>query len=1351
MWRWIAVQIAPAAIPGTAMAAAGDVLPDSGSPWSVVLACALATVVGVGTYAVISFRGKARMQRRIAESLRAQNDILHNLAEGAPRVDVLTAVDALLHQYLPRAHISVRYDLPSGPVQWPIPANEYVQLLHATLAAVDLKVDQENALSLYDEGGGLRLGAELRARLITAGYGTLWVEPLLDTNRQRRGEVVLALPQRMALAAGDRVVARAAAAAVGLVLQRDATREGLEQGRELYQSLVDNQPDAVLRLDEHGRIDASNEAAHILFGRSAEELAGMLLADLMEPAVAFILPMRIAAALKGRAQAIDATAPRAGSRPRELELTLIPLREGSNASGLFAVARDLTRFRASERALRRTYELSLLLRDQLIELNQIAIAAAALVHVDQLVDYLAVSMRRLARVRIVRIALDPRADGRGRSEPYVHTVGDGEIQADLLPDSLRQSARQCTEPTRRSMVEFAAALGESDTGEGAPRTWLGLALVDDSGSVVGTLEWFDKHDDEFSDDDEVLATQFARLTTANLQRTRLVGYLRDAENSVAHQLAFVRAMASSVGEGLYAIDQQGRLNFINQAAERMLSLDPGSLREVDAERHFLPPGATDVGPGMRALREGSSITAEHVEFIDRQERRFPVDLVAAPLNLGGEVVGAVVVFRDISDRLRAEEERLERDRFFELSVELFIIIDATGQLLQANAAVIRQFVRPGTALTAMNWREVVHPDDVSSTDAVMAQLLATGRLEGFVNRWVDVDGRVHWLEWAGSLSPDRRIFAVARDISERRRYESELARYATHDSVTGLPRIEQVEAYLVSTLASAAQRGGRVSVFYIDLDRFHAINDSRGHGVGDDVLRTIAERLSKAAGEQGRVTRIAGDEFVIVRVDEGEGPDQHGLGEIFRAAVEVPIAVGDTHIFLTCSVGVSCFPENGTTPRDLIRQSEAAMTRAKDEGRNVVAAFSNDEQQALRDRLDLGTRLRGAIDNRELTLHFQPQISAHNWQVTGVEALVRWNSPELGMLLPGRFIPVAEELGVIVELGQWVLQSACRMAKEWLDSGLADFVVAVNVSSLQLQRPEFLEHVQYALEVSRLPPRYLELELTESMVMAHVDRVIGSMRSLKALGVSLSLDDFGSGYSSLNYLRRFPIDKLKIDHSFVHDIVTDPGSAGICRAVIALGHQLGMMVSAEGVETIGQASFLRRNECDQFQGNYFSQPLPAQQAFEVLRRRYLRQEELGGTIEPQRVPDTLLLLDDEENVIRALVRLLRRDGYHILTATSAKQAYDLLASQPVHVIVSDQRMPDISGTDFLGRVKDLYPDTVRLILSGYSDFASLTEALNKGAVYRFVAKPWDDEELRRTIREAFRISESRREPSAGAA
>lgn len=1258
--------------------------------------------------------------------LRRQQEILHLLALGAPRERLLGEMLALLHVSFPGAGLWL-YGLADGePFCWSSvadPLSQALQLSFAAAAATPAAGWQQVAPA----------AAPWCEAAHAAGYAGLWLEPLQDVEARRTGQLVLLLTPPQPPDAAGRTLARIAATVAELILQRDSAVAGLERGRELYRSLLDNHPDAVLRIDPDGRIEGANAAAAAVFARPLEQLRDSSLPQLLDPAVQPALALRMQSALAGQAQTLDVIAPRPGARPHELELILVPLRDRARARGVFAIARDVTRYRAAERALRRTYEQSLLRRDQLLHLNGVAVACAAIEDVHALLLLLARSMAALPGVDFVRLSLQPRALQQ-RDRDVVCTLARPDLaeQSRLLPEALRQRAAGLDEPQRAYWY-----LGdEGAAGEGH---WLGMGLRADGGVGIGSLEWFGLHRDAFDDDDEVLLQQFARLTLGNVQRSWLHRNLREAERSVAHQLAFVRAMAASVGEGLYATGRDGGLTFLNQAASDILGWSAEELRGVAAEQRFLQPADSQPGPALQALRHGRH-SAAHREFVSRDGRRIPVDLVASPLNLGGEVVGAVVVFRDISERLQAEAARLERDRFFALSLELFVIVDLDGRLLQSNAATQRLLRRSAETVNGSNWRDYVHPDDEAATAAVALQIVSQGSAEAFINRWIDADGEVHWLEWTASLSPDQRIFAVARDITERRRFESELAHHATHDAITGLPRIEQVEAFLVAALAAAALRGGRVSVFYLDLNRFHLINDSRGHAIGDQVLRTVARRLLESAGEQGRVARIAGDEFLIVRADDGDGPDQQELGESLRLLVERPIDLGPQQVFLTCSVGVSCFPENGTAASELMQQAEAAMTQAKDEGRNAVASFSNEQSQALKDRRELGSGLRAAIATGELILHFQPQIGAHNWQVRGVEALVRWNSPVHGLLPPRRFIPVAEELGIIVELGQWVLESACRKAREWLDSGLAEFTVAVNVSALQLQRPDFLERVQRALEVSRLPPRYLELELTESMVMAHVERVIVAMRSLKALGVSLSLDDFGSGYSSLNYLRRFPIDKLKIDQSFVRDIITDPGSAGICRAVIALGHQLGMVVSAEGVETIGQAAFLRRNECDQFQGNYFCAPMPAAQTFEVLRRRYLRQEDEGDGLVARPSSETLLLLDDEENVLRALVRLLRRDGYHIETANSARQAFEILAAQPVQVIISDQRMPDISGTEFLGRVKDMYPDTVRLILSGYSDFASLTEAINRGAVYRYVAKPWDDEELRRMVREAFRIA-----------
>ena len=639
----------------------------------------------------------------------------------------------------------------------------------------------------------------------------------------------------------------------------------------------------------------------------------------------------------------------------------------------------------------------------------------------------------------------------------------------------------------------------------------------------------------------------------------------------------------------------------------------------------------------------------------------------------------------------------------------------------------------------------VHPDD---KQRVMTGLRAA--IDSDASTWSDEyrfchrDGRYLDIHDRGfiirnSQGTPVRMLGAMMDVSDRKRSAAELTHHLTHDVTTGLPRLTLVEDYLQSALVTAAVHDGRVVVLYVDLDYFHAVNETRGRSTGDDVLRVVAGRLSSVVGTNGKVAHVAGDEFAVIRLDTDGKDDQVDLAEALRALVAEPVEMIDQQqIYITCSIGVSCFPDNATTPQDLLRQAEAAMMRVKREGRNAVGAFSNDQNEELRVRISLGSRLHNAIRDKQLFLHFQPQISGLNWQITGFEALVRWQDPELGLVMPKQFIRAAEELGAIIDLGRFVLAEACRQARVWIDAGANDFSIATNVSPLQLQRPDFVDDVRSTLTKFNVPARCIELELTENVMMENVERMIDTMQALKALGVRLALDDFGTGYSSLNYLRRFPIDCLKIDQSFVRDVTSDAGSAGICRAIITLGHQLGMQVTAEGVETAPQAGYLKRNGCDLFQGYYFSKPVTPEKALDMLRHRYLARDDIG---EDQQV-HTLLLVDDETNILSALSRALRRDGYRILTATSAEEALDVLGREDVHVIVSDQRMPGMSGTELLTKVKGMHPQIVRIVLSGYTDLGAVTEAINQGAIYKFLTKPWNDEELRLQIRNAFKTHKS---------
>lgn len=393
-------------------------------------------------------------------------------------------------------------------------------------------------------------------------------------------------------------------------------------------------------------------------------------------------------------------------------------------------------------------------------------------------------------------------------------------------------------------------------------------------------------------------------------------------------------------------------------------------------------------------------------------------------------------------------------------------------------------------------------------------------------------------------------------------------------------------------------------------------------------------------------------------------------------------------------------------------------------------------------RNEMEGSLHQAIERGELELHYQPEISLDSGRIIGVEALLRWRHPVRGLLAAAEFIDAAVELGQVVPIGEWAIDTACAHAAEWHKRGHRDLFVAVNVSPLQLKRGNVAAHIQGALTRSGLDPRYLEIELTETLAVDGGESFIRVIEAIKATGVSIAVDDFGTGYSSLSYLRRYPIDKVKIDRTFVHDIVTDPDAAGIVRAIIAMAHHLRLKVTAEGIETEEQAGFLRRNHCDIVQGYLFGRPVSAAQMSVVL-------DGGGGPpllAKPSGTSRVLLLVDDDKNNLRALQRVLRHEGYDIQTATSPERGLEILANTRASVIVSEQRMPGMNGAEFLSRVKKLYPETVRIVLSGFTDLATVTAAVNEGAIYKFLTKPWEDDALREDIRQAFHRYEQQTAP-----
>ncbi|MCH8622457.1 EAL domain-containing protein [Undibacterium sp. TS12] len=596
--------------------------------------------------------------------------------------------------------------------------------------------------------------------------------------------------------------------------------------------------------------------------------------------------------------------------------------------------------------------------------------------------------------------------------------------------------------------------------------------------------------------------------------------------------------------------------------------------------------------------------------------------------------------------------------------------------------------------------------------------------------------------------------ALAEELKIRKSAESQLLYLTNYDELTGLVNRNLLNDRLKHALVTANRHQHKVVVVILGLDHFKVINDSLGPGIGNELLKIITERLTVCVRGSDTVARLGGDEFALVLVEQGEesartdnqhrdndaDPVQPRLTEILQrimVAVSRIVLLAGQELQITCSIGVSQYPQDGDQPDVLLMNANAALSSAKQLGRNNYQFYTADLSTRLNEKLTMQGRLRLALERDEFILHYQPQVDLRTGHIIGMEALIRWNQPDLGMVAPGQFIGLAEETGLILPIGAWVIRSACAQCKNWQDQGLGKFRIAINLSVRQFGQSNLVSFVRDVLQETGLEPQYLEIELTESLVMTDVERSIDILRGLKALGVQLSIDDFGTGYSSLSYLKRFPIDVLKIDQTFVRDIHKSDGAA-IVNAIISMAHSLGMHVIAEGVETEAQCDFLRANLCDEIQGFLFSKGLPGNEVELLLRENRRLPDRFLHFAEHDR---TLLLLDDDENILAALKRVLRHENCIVLTASSARAALELLASYQVDVIISDQQMPEMTGVEFFNIVRQRYPETIRIVLSGYADQQSIIDGINEGIIYQFMMKPWNDTSLRCYIEDAFKQKE----------
>lgn len=513
---------------------------------------------------------------------------------------------------------------------------------------------------------------------------------------------------------------------------------------------------------------------------------------------------------------------------------------------------------------------------------------------------------------------------------------------------------------------------------------------------------------------------------------------------------------------------------------------------------------------------------------------------------------------------------------------------------------------------------LIHPDDKIAVEEAFNRTLNVGCLFNIDHRIILPDNSERVVQQQGELAfsdegKPVRMRGAMQDISKRKIVEEQIRHLAYYDVLTGLPNRAHFKEHADRTLMQARNNGTKVALMFLDLDEFKRINDTLGHGTGDELLKCIAQKLATGIRASDSVakleqttpapptlSRLGGDEFTILFDGFVSAEQIAHVGQRILDQLSEPVVIGTQELVVTCSIGVAVFPDDGEDVDALMRYADIAMYQAKQDGKNNFQFYSKQKNTHTTARLDLETRLRRALERDQLVLHYQPQVLAKTGGIIGLEALIRWQDPETGLVPPNKFIPIAEESGLILPIGEWVMQTACNQAASWQKNGFKPMKMSVNLASDQFRQHNFTQNVLKCLERSGLSPHFLELEMTESTLMQQIKQTVISLNSLKEMGVTLAIDDFGTGYSSMSYLKKFPLDTLKIDRSFIADMTTNDSDASIVKAIIALAKSLGLTSIAEGVELEEQLIYLCEMECDQIQGYFYSRPLPANEMEQYL-------------------------------------------------------------------------------------------------------------------------------------------------------
>ncbi|CAM4363739.1 sensor domain-containing protein [Saccharibacillus endophyticus] len=708
---------------------------------------------------------------------------------------------------------------------------------------------------------------------------------------------------------------------------------------------------------------------------------------------------------------------------------------------------------------------------------------------------------------------------------------------------------------------------------------------------------------------------------------------------LAEEQNIYRSLYTYSTDAVFLLDAEGNIMDINPSGEKMSGYNREELRYSDFNRFLLPADVPKSKDSFQAVFSEKRTETLEFSFRSKTGGLVTVNATIVPILKNGEVVALLGISRDITEQEQSVRILDAQNKVLEMIAKSTPLEETLDNLLRMaeyqtgakcsihrydkKSRTLSNLAAPslpddymqaiegmkigelgGSCGASVSRKEIVIVEDIGRSELWEQYrdiALRNGLRAGWSLPLIDGEGEilgtfamyyeVKRLPTEKEMELIRKTGYLARLAIEQDRSASLIYRMAYHDSLTGLPNRRSFQEKLSRSIAEALRSGDKLSILYVDLDRFKTVNDSLGHGAGDALLAQIAARLKSSLDGEAFIARHGGDEFAILTEDWRASEAGATAQRILDAFAE-PFEVGGYELFVTPSVGISIYPEHGNNAAALLQHADAAMYKAKEAGKDTYAVYEAEDEMKIGARILLENDLRKSLEKNELHLFYQPQISLFPEQRIGAEALLRWHRGNSEWVSPVDFIPLAEETGLIIPIGEWVLRTACRQGKRWIDEGYEPFIMAINLSPRQFRQRNLVELIRTILDDTGYPPEFLELEITEGLTL-DVESASEKMKQLRDLGVHISIDDFGTGYSSLNYLKRLPISRLKVDRSFVRDIETDLGDRDIVKAIISMAHNLKITVIAEGVENEEQLSFLKENGCDEVQGYLFGRPVPA--------------------------------------------------------------------------------------------------------------------------------------------------------------